>query len=370
MRVGIVVGICIEHDAISAAAAGQAELLLAMAAVSSVDVFTTYGDRAVGAPVHHHYTSWSMFASPEFQRCDVVIFHWGIYTQLFDAIWAVDPLRQRVIVHFHNSTPLELASNDHDRVAIARGVHQIEALAVLPVRVWTYSEFNRQVLLAIGVPPERVGFVPFVIEAPRALHERSAAPDSAHVNVLCVGRLVPAKGTMTLVESFALLGAQFRLVIAGNHETSAGSYFEQLTQRVAGLGLQRVVRFVHPDDAELWQLYEAAHIVVSPSLHEGLCVPVIEGYLAGCRAVGTTAGNLPFVVRPPDEVVPPGDAGQLAAAIERAATQVGQPHPLAQELCALFSSVAVAQRLREELAIGGASPQPWPRPRPTAGHVS
>ena len=41
MRVGIVVGICIEHDAISAAAAGQAELLQALGAVTSVDVFTS-----------------------------------------------------------------------------------------------------------------------------------------------------------------------------------------------------------------------------------------------------------------------------------------------------------------------------------------
>ena len=362
MRIGIVVGICIEHDAISAAAAGQAELLQALGAVTSVDVFTTYGDRAVGVPVHHHYTSWSMFASPEFQRCDVVIFHWGIYTQLFDAIWAVDPSRQRAIVHFHNSTPLALASNDHDRVAIARGMHQIEAVAVLPVRVWTYSEFNRQVLLAIGVPAERIGFVPFVIEPPHPLHAGVAVRDSAHVDVLCVGRLVPAKGTMTLVEAFGMLGAQYRLIIAGNHETSAGSYYEQLTRRVAALGLQHAVRFVHPDDDELWQLYEAAHIVVSPSLHEGLCVPVIEGYLAGCRAVGTTAGNLPFVVQPPDEVVPPGDAGQLAAAIERAATRVGQPHPYADELCALFSADAVAERLCEELSIGSASRQPSRQP--------
>ena len=167
---------------------------------------------------------------------------------------------------------------------------------------------------------------------------------------------------MTLVEAFGMLGAQYRLVIAGNHETSAGSYYEQLTRRVAALGLQYAVRFVHPDDDELWQLYEAAHIVVSPSLHEGLCVPVIEGYLAGCRAVGTTAGNLPFVVQPPDEVVPPGDAGQLAAAIERAATRVGQPHPYADELCALFSADAVAERLCEELSIGSASRQPSRQP--------
>ena len=44
-------------------------------------------------------------------------------------------------------------------------------------------------------------------------------------------------------------------------------------------------------------------------------MPVIEGYLAGCRAIGTTAGNLPYVVQPPDPVVTPGSVDELVDAI-------------------------------------------------------
>ena len=71
----------------------------------------------------------------------------------------------------------------------------------------------------------------------------------------------------------------------------------------------------NPSRDELWHLYERSHVVVSPSFHEGLCVPIIEGYLAGCRAIGTDAGNVPFAVQPPDPVVPAGDEDALADAI-------------------------------------------------------
>ncbi len=69
------------------------------------------------------------------------------------------------------------------------------------------------------------------------------------------------------------------------------------------------------DDEALAREYERADVLVSPSLHEGLCVPVIEAYAAGCNVVGTDAGNLPYVVQPPDPVVPAGDPDALAEAI-------------------------------------------------------
>ena len=82
----------------------------------------------------------------------------------------------------------------------------------------------------------------------------------------------------------------------------------------------------------------------------------------GTPCVATQVGDTAALLGPGGIVVPPGDAGQLAAAIERAATRVGQPHPYADELCALFSADAVAERLCEELSIGSASRQPSRQP--------
>jgi glycosyltransferase involved in cell wall biosynthesis len=77
-----------------------------------------------------------------------------------------------------------------------------------------------------------------------------------------------------------------------------------------------MVHFIgQPDDEDLWRLFETSHLLVSPSLHEGLCVPVIEAYIAECRVVAVSAGNLPFVVQPPDRLAPPRDPQLLADAI-------------------------------------------------------
>ena len=69
------------------------------------------------------------------------------------------------------------------------------------------------------------------------------------------------------------------------------------------------------DKAVFDLLREQADVLVSPSFHEGLCVPIVEGYRAGCRVIGSDAGNLPYLVQPPDPVVPVGDADALAAAM-------------------------------------------------------
>ena len=89
-----------------------------------------------------------------------------------------------------------------------------------------------------------------------------------------------------------------RLTIAGNVALSDATYVADVRRRVRETAMDDVVTIVdNPSRDELWHLYERSHVVVSPSFHEGLCVPIIEGYLAGCRAVGTDAGNVPFAVQ-------------------------------------------------------------------------
>jgi glycosyltransferase involved in cell wall biosynthesis len=77
-----------------------------------------------------------------------------------------------------------------------------------------------------------------------------------------------------------------------------------------------------PDDEALWRLYEECDVLVAASQHEGLCMPVIEAYHAGCRVIGSDAGNLPFIVQPPDPLFPVNDSSALAVSIERIAREV------------------------------------------------
>jgi glycosyltransferase involved in cell wall biosynthesis len=350
-RIAVVVSICVERDAISAAAAEQAGLLSGLPDVESVTLFTARLERPVDVDAEQTVNAWALLNSAAFRACDLVILHWGIYTPLFDVVWALDPQRQRAVVHFHNVTPVDLVAEDV-RPTIRRSLQQIEAVPALGLDVWSVSTFNERTLLEIGTDPERITFVPFVVEPPRPLvdHRRSDM-----VDLLCVSRFTSAKGTDVIVAAMARLArdhpGRFRLTLVGNRTLSDPTHLARLDRMIEEHELTGAVRFTDADDDALWSLYEQSHVVVSPSLHEGLCVPIIEGYLAGCRAVGTTAGNLPFLVESPDPVVAPGDPDALAAAIVTSSTplvgdELADWRERTRRTCERYSRPATVDALR------------------------
>jgi glycosyltransferase involved in cell wall biosynthesis len=327
-RVAIVSGICVEHDAISNAIAGQAAALCSMPGIEAVDVIAQHVARHLPCESHQVGNAWQLLRHPAYRAADVAIFHWGIHYDLFDALTIDDRSGPQPAVHFHNCTPEELLP-PHARTTAERSLRQAQLLASRPIRVWTYSEFNRRTLDSWGVPPERISFVPFAIEPPRPLTDRR---QPGHLDLLSVGRLVPAKGQHVLIEALALLpGAirsRCRVRFAGNSSFSEATYSTDLIELARVRGVRDLISFVgQPDDEDLWRLYESSHVVVSTSLHEGFCVPIVEGYHAECRAIGTTAGNLPFVVVPPDPIVPVLEPEPLAAAIAGVANQPVHPDP-------------------------------------------
>jgi glycosyltransferase involved in cell wall biosynthesis len=164
--------------------------------------------------------------------------------------------------------------------------------------------------------------------------------------------------------------SDFELSVAGNLGLSSTEYSDGIADKITTHGLGSRVRLVgQPSDVELWGLYEEADVVVSPSLHEGLCIPIIEGYLAGCRAIGTDAGNLSYVVCPPDKVARANDSESLADVIEATlqeirAARAGAAAPaneIARRMCEQFSRASASRHLIEQLELLqsiGASPTP------------
>src|SRR5687767_1445735 len=86
MKVAIVTAVCVGRDAISAAAAAQADLAAALPEVESVDVFSSYVGRPLGVANHIVHDAWTLLNHPQFRRADVAVFHWGIHHPLFDAL--------------------------------------------------------------------------------------------------------------------------------------------------------------------------------------------------------------------------------------------------------------------------------------------
>jgi glycosyltransferase involved in cell wall biosynthesis len=131
-----------------------------------------------------------------------------------------------------------------------------------------------------------------------------------------VGRFVPIKDLPTLVRAFATVAARtrgVRLLLVGDGELRGP--LERLARE---LGLTDRVHFTGWR-RDLGAVYGATDVGVLSSINEGTPVALIETMVAGRPVVSTDAGGVRDIVAHERTglVVPSGDAGVLADAMER-----------------------------------------------------
>ena len=157
----------------------------------------------------------------------------------------------------------------------------------------------------------------------------SDALDPNPAALLCLGRLVPAKGFDLALEAFSAAIRRFpclRLIIAGD-----GPARPELERRTVKLGLSESVDFVGwvgPDSVT--NLLRTASVVLIPSRREGLPVVAIQAALAGKPIIAARVSGLP-------EAVIPGETGLL---IEKEDSQA-----LANAICYLFERPETIARM-------------------------
>ena len=138
--------------------------------------------------------------------------------------------------------------------------------------------------------------------------------------VLFAGNDKPHKNVGGLLAAFARLvenGVGLDLVLAGGAAARAAQRLGLLERN--GL-LSRVHDLGVVPDQDLVAVMAEARAVVVPSLAEGFGLPVVEAQALGTPVVCSDRGALPEVAGGAALVVDPADAGALAEAIRRAAT--------------------------------------------------
>ena len=208
----------------------------------------------------------------------------------------------------------------------------------------------------LGVAPERVVVVGAgVSEQFRPPMTRAAALDEvkrerpwlASGYVLYTGGIEPRKNIDRLLEAYATLSDEVRsahqLVVVCNVEPADRV---RLEERLRELGVSERVYFPgYVPDEQLVRLYQAAGLVVFPSLYEGFGLPIAEALACGAAVV---ASDTPAVV----ELVPersarfdPRNVREIASTLERVLTDEGTLEGLrAKGLDPSFSWRAVAGR--------------------------
>jgi colanic acid/amylovoran biosynthesis glycosyltransferase len=137
-------------------------------------------------------------------------------------------------------------------------------------------------------------------------------------DVLCVGRLVPAKGQHVLVAAIDELvreGRDVRLRLVGDGPDRAS-----LEDDVQRRGLERRVEFTGALDADrVRELYGSASAFALASFAEGIPVVLMEAMASGLPCVTTRITGIPELIRDGVDgiLVPPSDAAALAAALRR-----------------------------------------------------
>ncbi len=161
---------------------------------------------------------------------------------------------------------------------------------------------------------------------------------------LVVARLSPEKGLDVAIEACRQVGLP--LVVAGEGLEGGGS--GDGARGGAAVSDGEAVRFVgRVDEARLAQLRAGAVLAVVPSRSaETFGLAAAEAMAAGLPVAASRVGALPELVGE-EGLAPPGDAGALAAAIERLRADPGAGERALERVRAMCAPEVVAGRLAE-----------------------
>ncbi len=169
---------------------------------------------------------------------------------------------------------------------------------------------KRDTMRMLGVPEEKITVI---YEAAHPIfrpldHATDIARARAQYQlqgdfILFVGSIEPRKNLPTLLRAFGRLRAKYKssatLAIASNHSWLVAELDQVINEQKLG----DAVRFLGgvPNE-ELVYLYNAAQVLVMPSLYEGFGLPPLEAMACGTPVIASNVSSLPEVL---------GDAGML-----------------------------------------------------------
>lgn len=181
-----------------------------------------------------------------------------------------------------------LLQEEHDRwglpyIAIdPRTVEREEAEYAEADVITVPSQFNKDSFVKHGVPSARVRVLPYGVNLGR--FHPSGTPDPKHFDVIFVGGMSVRKGVPDLVKAFM----DFRH--PGKRLSFIGSPSAELIEdlRARGLWSDDFRVLGHIPQERLKDVMSRAHVMVLPSIEEGLALVQAQAMACGCPIIATT----------------------------------------------------------------------------------
>lgn len=237
------------------------------------------------------------------------------------AHYATHPALAAWVVHRLTGLPYSVTVHAHDLFTSSPMLEQKLSAAAFVATVSAYNRtwITERVGAHVGV---RTRVVRCGVDPARYDVARQPRAAGAPLRLLCTGSLQEYKGHRHLIEACALLrsaGLDLRCLLVGD-----GRLRSQLERLVRGHGLQDVVQFVGVQDEQrvagllaTTDCYVQPSVVAADGQMEGVPVALMEAMAAGVPVVATRLSGVPELVVDGSTglLVPPADAGALAAAV-------------------------------------------------------
>jgi 2-deoxystreptamine N-acetyl-D-glucosaminyltransferase/2-deoxystreptamine glucosyltransferase len=166
-----------------------------------------------------------------------------------------------------------------------------------------------------GVPADRVSTIPSGFDPSLFTGDAGDVfPAVGRPRIGYVGRLAPQKSPGTLVEAFGRMREEAALVVVGDGPDRA------LVHRLATTSpaVDRITLAGFVEHGRVPAVLASLDVLVLPSAYEEMGSVLTEAMAAGLPVVASDVGGIPEVVRHGETglLVPPGDVGALAAALD------------------------------------------------------
>jgi glycosyltransferase involved in cell wall biosynthesis len=240
------------------------------------------------------------------------------------------------IIHAHMPKSIAMVGHAGTQVPCVGTAHNI----VKQVRPFHYcrqvicvSDMVQHSLLALGYPRDTTHVIHNAIDTERFLSvDHSLARQrlrwEGYFVMLCVARLVPAKGQRYALEALAALSPlhpELRLTLAGT-----GADQMMLQSLAKHLGVAEQVLFLGNRD-DVPDLLAAADLYLQPSIKEGFGIAFLEAMASRLPCIGTPTGAIPEMVTHGENglMVKVADAHSLSDAIQSLISRPELRHQLA-----------------------------------------